>query len=438
MTTETSSTTPGRIDQRWLILIPVAILMYLVAFIDRTNISFVLPFMGHDLNLTQTDKGFLSGIFFVGYLVLQVPAAVLAQRWSAKYTIFILMLFWGAMAILCGFVATKHQLFAARFGLGIFEGGVQPAMLVLLARWFAQRERARANGFWLVCLPLSAIIASPLTGLLLTYVDWRVVLIIEGIPPIVCAIIWLIVIAENPRKARWMPADAADRVGAELAAEEAAKQQTASARYRDVLRDPTVWGLIVFWFLYNSGFYGFTLWLPTVVAGISHGSSERVGWLTAIPYVVALAGMSTISVIADRIGSRRWVIVVPVLISAVGLYAGQFLGSQVLQFVVLCIVAATLYIHGPFLAVPTMLLRVEVFALALGLINGIGNLGGFVGPYVFGALMDETKSTSAGFLAISAAFILASAVLLMVVPKTSHSHLAGTGTAANAPAKATR
>lgn len=438
MTTETSNNTSGRMDQRWLILLPVAILMYLVAFIDRTNISFVLPFMGHDLNLTQTDKGFLSGIFFVGYLVLQVPAAVLAQRWSAKYTIFILMLLWGAMAILCGFVATKEQLFVARFALGVFEGGVQPAMLILLAGWFAQRERARANGFWLVCLPLSSIIASPLTGLLLAHVDWRVVLIIEGIPPIVCAIIWLAVVAENPRKARWMPADSAERVSAELAAEEAAKQQKEHARYRDVLRDPKLWGLIAFWFLYNSGFYGFTLWLPTVVAGMSHGSSELVGWLTAIPYLAALVGMSAISVIADRIGSRRWVIVVPVLISAAGLLIGQFVGTQVVQFVLLCVVAATLYIHGPFLAVPTMLLRVEVFALALGLINGIGNLGGFVGPYLFGALMDTTKSTSAGFLAIAAAFILASAILLTVIPKTGRSHLAGLKATADAPTKVTR
>jgi sugar phosphate permease len=414
------SNNPGRVDRRWLILIPVASLMYLVAYVDRTNISFILPFIGHDLHLTGADKGSLSGIFFVGYLVLQVPAAVLARRWSAKNTILVLMVLWGATAVLSGLVQTKEELFAARFALGVFEGGVQPATLVLLAAWFSQRQRARANGLWLVCLPLSALIASPLTGILLAHVDWRTVLVIEGLPPFVCAAIWLLLISDNPRLARWMPADAARRVIAELASDEARPKAVPSARYRDVLRNPKVWGLIAFWFLFNSGFYGFTLWLPTVVSGLSRGSSVLVGWLTAIPYLLALAGMIIIAVIADRTGSRRWVIVVPVLISAAGLLAGQFVGNPALRFVILCVVAGTLYIHGPFLAVPAVLLRVEVLALGFGVINGIGNLGGFVGPYVFGALLDSTHSTKIGFFAIAGVFVLASAVLLVVVPRTRH------------------
>lgn len=419
------SNSAGGVDRRWLILIPVASLMYLVAYIDRTNISFILPFMGHDLNLSGADKGFLSGIFFVGYLVLQVPAAILAQRWSAKKTIFVLMLLWGAMAVVSGFVQTKDQLFIARFALGVFEGGVQPAALVLLAAWFSQRQRARANGLWLACLPISAIIASPVTGMLLTNTDWRTVLIIEGLPPFVCAIAWIFLVSDKPNGARWMPAEAARSVAAELAADEAGPKGVASVRYRDVLRNPKVWGLVAFWFLFNSGFYGFTLWLPTVVKGLSHGSSSLVGWLTAIPYLLALIGMITIAVIADRIGSRRWVIVVPVLISAAGLLAGQFVGSQALQFVILCIVAATLYIHGPFLAAPAVLLRVEVLALGLGLINGIGNLGGFLGPYAFGWLLDVTSSTKAGFFGIAGALVLASIVLLVVVPRTRPGSLTG-------------
>lgn len=408
----------GEVDRRWLILIPVASLMYLVAYIDRTNISFLLPAMGRDLGLSGADKGLVSGIFFVGYLVLQVPAAILAQRWSAKKTIFWLMLLWGAAAVASGFVQNRDQLFIARFVLGVFEGGVQPAALVLLAAWFSQRQRARANGLWLACLPLSALIAAPVTGMLLTHVDWRAVLIIEGLPPFVCAIAWVFLVFDKPSGAWWMPAGAARRVADELSDDEAGPKGVVSVRYRDVVRNGRVWGLIAFWFLYNSAFYGFTLWLPTVVESLSHGSPERVGWLTAIPYLLALIGMIIIAAIADKLGSRRWAIAVPVLISAAGLLAGQFAGSPALQFIILCIVAATLYIHGPFLAAPAVLLRVEVLALGFGLINGIGNIGGFIGPYAFGWLLDATGSTKIGFLGIAGALVLASIVLLIVVPKT--------------------
>lgn len=405
------------LDRRWLVLIPVASIMYMMAFLDRTNISFVLPFMGDDLGLSETDRGLVNGIFFIGYLILQVPAAILAQRWSPKYTVLILMVLWGFAAIACGFVDTKEQLLVARFILGVFEGGVQPATLVLLAFWFSQGERARANGFWLLCLPLSSLIASPLTGWLLEHFDWRTVLIIEGIPPLVWAVVWFFVVQDAPKRARWVPRSEAAKVEAALAADEAAKESFGPARYRDVFRTGKVWALAGFWLLFNLAFYGFTLWLPAVVTELSGGSAGVVGWLTAIPYFLAVIGMIVISTLSDRLGSRRWAIALPVFICAGGLFVGQFVSAPVVQFLLLCVVAFALYIHGPFLALPSDLLPASLLGLALGVINGIGNLGGFFGPYLVGAITDATGSRTAGFGLLSAAFVGAAIIVLLIAPK---------------------
>lgn len=417
MSTVTNATkTVGR---RWLILIPVASVMYLLAFFDRTNLSFVLPYMGEDLGLSNTDKGLVSGIFFIGYLILQVPAALLAQRWSAKYTIMILMVFWGLAAIWTGLVHSTTELFVARFVLGLFEGGVQPATLVLLSKWFPQHEKARASGFWLLCIPFAAIIAAPITGTLLGVVHWRTVLVIEGLPPLVWAVVWFFLIAERPGKARWLPAAERTSIEQALVEDEARKKDTipGSVRYRDVIRNPKVIGLVLAWFFYNAGFYGFTLWLPQVIKDLTGGSPEFVGFVTAIPYVLGLVFMIIISVRTDRHGSRRFTVFVPLAMSAAALFLGQFAGATVLQFALLCVVAGGLYVHGAFFALPPLLLRTEILAVGLGLIGGLGNLGGFVGPYVVGWLIDATGTTAAGFGLMALSLLLAGLFMARVTPR---------------------
>jgi sugar phosphate permease len=404
------------VDKRWVLLIPVATVMYMLAFVDRTNISFVLPFMKSDLHLSAADEGFASGIFFVGYLVFQVPGAVLAQHWSAKRTVLLLMILWGVSAAACGLVDSKDQMYAVRFIMGVFEGGVQPATLVLLAKWFPLRERARANGFWLACLPLSAVIAAPMTGWLLEMFSWRMVFIVEGVLPIAWAIAWFFVVSDSPRQARWMDSGAAGQVETQLALDEQSKANTGSARYRDIFRNKKVWGLIAFWFLYNLAFNGFTLWLPTMIKTLNGGSAETIGWLTAIPYLLAFGGMIAISAISGRLTSPRRVIAAALTVSACALMIGQLIGNPVIQFVLLCLAAATFYIHGPFWALPATLLRAEVFAVVLGSVNGLGNLGGFFGPYAVGDLIDSTGSTVAGFALVAAAILASALIILKLVP----------------------
>ena len=157
--------------KRWTYVIPVAVVMYMLAFLDRSNVSVILPYMDGDLSLSAADEGMVTGIFFLGYVFLQIPGAILAQRWSARKTVMILMIAWGVAAMACGLVQTKEQFYVARFVLGLFEGGVWPAVLILLASWFPLRERARANALWMACLPISSIIMAPLSGLMLDHTD---------------------------------------------------------------------------------------------------------------------------------------------------------------------------------------------------------------------------------------------------------------------------
>ncbi len=412
------------IGRRWLFFIPVASIMYMLAFLDRTNLSFILPYIGQDLHLTNSTKGMASGIFFLGYLLLQVPAALMAERWSAKKTIFILMILWGLAAIWTGLVQSTTELMAARFVLGVFEGGVQPATLVLLIKWFPQREKARANGFWLLCIPISAILAAPLTGFLLEHFSWRTVLILEGFPPIIWAVVWYIMVADTPEKAWWMKPAERQYIVTQLALDEEKKQSTTgqdSARYRDVFRNPKVLTLIFAWFLYCAGFYGFTMWLPQVIANISQATPGIVGVLTAIPYLIGLVGMAVIAVRTDKHGLNKTSAALPLTIAAIALLIGQFFPSAVIQFIFLCIVAAGLYIHGAFFALPPLILRTDILALSLGLIGGIGNLGGFVGPYVVGWLIDLTGTPLAGFAIMAAALFVCGLALASVTPKASTS-----------------
>jgi sugar phosphate permease len=387
--------------------------MYMLAYIDRNNISLILPYMDGDLTLSNSDKGLVSGIFFIGYIFLQIPAAVLAQRWSARKTVLILMVAWGLAAMACGLVQTKEQFYVARFVLGFFEGGVWPAVLILLASWFPIRERARANALWMTCLPISSIIMAPLTGWMIDTMHWRTVLVIQGIPPLIWALVWWFAVADKPKEARWISTAESDHLVKELAADEAGKPVTGNGSYLQAVKQRSVLVLIGAYLFLVTGFYGYSLWLPSVIKDLTNdGSATEVGFLTAIPFLCALIAMVVNASWSDRTGKRRIAVTVPLLLAVVGLLLGQFVSNPVGQMALLCLVAVGVYgPYGPFWALPGELLRFEVVAVAMGLINAIGNLGGFAGPYLVGWLTDSTGSSMTGFATL--AVFLAIAVLLV-------------------------
>jgi sugar phosphate permease len=396
--------------------------MYLLAFVDRNNVAIILPFIGKELPLSGSAKGLAGGIFFVGYMLLQIPAAILAAKWSARKTVLALMVLWGLAAMACGLVHTEGQLYVARFVLGVFEGGVWPAVLILLASWFPMKERARANALWMACLPVSSIVMAPISGWMLDHMSWRTVFVAQGIPPLIWAIVWWFAVADHPAQARWVSPAERDHVESALRADQAAMPTTARSSYVDTLRNRQVQLLVAVYFFIVTGFYGVTLWLPSVIKTITNdGSATEVGLLTAIPYVCALVAMLVNAARSDRTGDRRAAVVVPAIAGALALLAGTMVHSGVWQMVLLCVVASGVYApYGPFWAIPAQVLRFEVIAVAMGLINAIGNLGGFVGPYLVGWLNDGTGSTSAGFIMLAVSLLIGSLITLMLPKPTEH------------------
>jgi sugar phosphate permease len=345
-------------------------------------------------------------------LILQIPGGILASKWSAKKFVFILMILWGAASTACGFVQTEGQLKLVRFLLGVVEGGVWPAVLILLASWFTSKERARANAVWMACLPVSAMLMAPLSGILLSYFDWRMVFIIEGLPPIIWAFVWLWIIKDRPQEAKWMDERERKQLITELTEEQ--KNVVQSDGYMAAFKTPTVWGLVAMYFFWMSGFYGYTLWVPSVVSSFTKDAT-LMGWLTAIPFTCALIGMFVNSYWSDRRMNRIQHVVVPLVIASVSIILGQFVESPFWQMVLLCITAIGVYApYGPLWAIPTAVIPATVVGVAMGLQNAIGNLGGYFGPKYVGVLKDMTGNFHVGFFILAASLLVAAGITLLL------------------------
>jgi len=393
---------------RWTRLIPVAIIVYVISFMDRTNIGFAFDGMGKDLHLNSAAKGLAGGIFFIGYLVLQIPGGHLAERWSAKKFVGIMVLIWGVFAAASGLVQNFTELLVVRFLLGVAEGGIWPAILVLISHWFPARERARAYGFWMMNIAISSIITAPLSGWILTWGDWRTLFFVEGaFPFLIAAPLWWWLVADRPSTASWVSRDEREYIETSLERERA--DAPAFAGYRSVLRSSVVWRLVAVYFFIQVGFYGLNLWLPHLVKTTVGGSYLVVGAVTAIPYLFAIAGLWFNARSADRTGRYSVHVLASLALGAIALVLSVVFGSIAALSIVLISVAmmGALAYDGPFWASSSRAVPVALAGGAMGLINALGNLGGFAGPYLGGYLQDVSGGSF-----LSTAVVLAAALLI--------------------------
>ena len=409
-------------NRRWLRIIPVAFIMYTIAFVDRTNISLALPDIARDLHMNPTQEGNAFGVFFVGYMVLQIPGGYLAERWSAKRFVSTLLVVWGFCAILCGLVQTDVEFWVARFLLGVAEGGVWPATLVLLAHWFPRPERARANAYWMLCLPAAVVISSPISGWILGRWGWRAMIISEGALPFLWLIIWTYYIADHPREARWISPEERGYLEDTLQRESAQLDtQPQETILRTFLR-PEVLFLVLIYFLMNCGNYGYQAWLPSAIEKSARGlSSFEVGVLYAIPYGVTMVGMVLNSQHSDRRHERRGHLAFALAWGGVFLIAGVLAShvSAALSFLLIALVGAGSYGgHGPFWAIPTETLPRKVAGSAMGLINAVGNLGGYFGPLAVGFLNKETGRFDYGFGLLGIGLVAGGVLSALFLPRT--------------------
>lgn len=405
------------IERRWQHIIPVAFIMYTIAFVDRTNISLALPNISHDLNMNPAQAGSAAGIFFWGYLLLQIPGGYLAEHWSAKRFISILLVCWGLAAMLCGLVRTWEQFWFMRLLLGVAEGGVWPATLVLLAHWFPRAERARANAYWMLCLPTAVVISSPVSGWILGRWGWRVMLISEGVIPFVWLVIWLLFIEDLPHQAKWISAEERDFLATTLEKESAELELAKPEPFLKLLLRPQVLLLVLIYFLLNSGNYGYLFWLPSALHSEKRLSDLAVGILFAIPFIVTGIGMVLVSRHSDSHHERKGHVAKALAWGGVFMLATVLLSphSFVLSFLTITVVGAGSFgALGPFWAIPSETLPRSVSGSAMGLINALGNLGGWFGPVIVGYLNKKTGNFESGFAALGVGFLLGALLCVLV------------------------
>jgi MFS family permease len=409
--------------ERWLRIIPVALIMYTISYVDRTNVSLALDptisTMMKDLFMDDKMKGHAAGIFFFGYVLLQIPGGYLASHWSAKKLVAILLVMWGVAAIGCGMVSTFAQFEAMRFLLGVAESGVFPATLVLLANWFPRAERARANAYWTLCQPLAVGISAPLTGWMIGAWGWKNMIVIEGALPFIWLPIWLYFISDHPRQAKWISPEERAYLEEKLKQEAAEVSPAKRTPIWEAFLRPATFVMMGIYFLQNCAAYGCMTFLTEGLKSQGRKNTGlEFGILFAIPYVVTGFCMILNSWHSDKTRERRGHVAVPYMISGLCLI-GSVLVKQYsfwLSYALLCFAVPGPFTSlAPFWAIASETLPRNVMGAVMGLVNAIGNLGGFLGPFVVGALKKQTNGVVVPFSVLGVGLIVAAA-LCFVLP----------------------
>ena len=402
-------------------LMPFLFTLFVIAYLDRVNVGYAALQMKGDLSFTDAILGFGAGIFFWGYFLLEIPGSILVERWSARRWIARIMISWGIVAIIMGFVQTKNQFYALRFLLGLAEAGFFPGLIVYLSHWFRYEDRAKTIGLFMAALPVSNIIGSPVSGLLLNVNwlgmhGWRWLFIIEGIPAVIFGIITIFYLTDRPHEATWLPQDEREWLEHELAREHHAKRATHGLRILQALRHRQVVILALAYFFMVSSHYGFTFWLPSIIKKQSGVSNLHVTLISAIPYCVGLVAILLVGWSSDRTKERRWHTALSMIACSIGLLLSVILQDRfVLSLAMFCVAASGIYAYLPgFWTLPTSFLSGTAAAASIGLINSIGNLGGYAGPYVVGYLSTSTGSFFWGVLYLSLSALVAAGLVLSI------------------------
>ena len=405
-------------------ILPFLFLLYIICFLDRINISFAALTMNKELAITSQQFGLLSGIFFFGYFLFEVPSNLLLHRIGARIWIARILITWGFVAMLAGFVHNVHQLYGVRFLLGLAEAGYYPGVVLYLTYWFRQREQAHAIALVLVGVPLASVLGAPVSGLILDHVhwlgvsSWRWLLILEGAPAVVCGVFTYFLLPTRPAEAKFLALDQKDWIIAELAREH---EETLGEHLISVAKTFThlrVLHLASIQFTFVIGTYSLSFWMPQVIKSLSsHYSNTMVGFLAVLPQLVGLAGMVLVSRSSDQRLERRYHAAIAALAGGIGWLLLGTTTSPVVSMLLLSLVAAGTYsIAGPFFSLPSEFLTGYAAASGIALINSFGNLGGLVGPYAIGAIQDKTGSLHGGLAFVGVSMIV-SAVLLWLLPR---------------------
>jgi ACS family tartrate transporter-like MFS transporter len=368
--------------------------------------------MTEDLGFSEAVFGFGSGIFFVGYLLLEVPGALIVQRWGARWWMARILITWGLCTGLIGMVHTPMQFYLARTLLGIAEGGFFPAIIVYLTQWFTKRDRARAMAGFLIASPAALVIGSPISAFILQLdwfgvPGWRWMFILEGVPAVLVGIITIFYMTDHPRKADWLSPEEQEWIASQL--EEEKQQKTAHLTIADALRHRSVLLLALASCFGNIGIFAFVLWLPTMIQRSSGLSTVLSTAYSALPFICALVLIPIIGRYSDRTGKRKLCVVAPLILAATFLSLSAIPNqSFTVVLALLCATGAFTYSWGiSFWVLPTLMLGEAAAAASIGFINIIGNLGSFFGPSIVGLLLSRGFSLTIVVFFLSSSFLVA-------------------------------
>jgi sugar phosphate permease len=405
--------------KRWAHILPNVFIVYTVSYLDRVNVGTALPAISTDLHLTPTQAGFVGGVFFWGYLVSFLAGGWLANRFGAKRVTLVCLIAWGFFAIAGGFTTNFHELVITRVLLGLAEGPIWSSVSALLSQWFLKTERGRAFGIWNISIPIGALIAGPLSGLVLSYSSWHTMLVIEGLPAWVWAFAWWRSIPDSPQSAAWLSTVERNALLNGLATEQA-EFDAALGRidWRGMIVHPGVWLLLVAKTFNNMVEYGFTLWLPTAIKDASSLPIGLVGLLSALPYLASALGIAAVGLSSDRLRERRLHGAIPLMVLAGLLFASAHLGSQPFPVLMLFFTLSGffLFMTLPLITVMYTAILPQTQAIAaIAFSGGIANLfGGFFGPMMVGWLKSVTGDFSLAF-SVLAVFGLVGGLLILAV-----------------------
>lgn len=400
------------------IILPLFIIS-VIAYIDRVNISYAALTMNKDLGFSAQVFGMGAGVFFVGYVLLEIPGAIIAEKFSPKKWLARIMISWGLVSSLMVFMTTEWEFYIIRFLLGAAEASLYPVMYAsCVPRWFAPNERAYALGVLLTSMQISAIIGAPLASTLLGVSlwglkGWQVLFVLEAIPAVAFGFVVIWWMADKPEEARWLTREEKKFLSERYAEEVAVKTAVKKYRVLDALRDREVLKLGLIYFLWITGFWGFNYWMPQVLKAASGWSNMAIGWLTIIPMTAALLAMVFLGYSSSKTGEKRWHGAIGLFIGSVGMGWGVFTQNAWLSF--FCLTLAAIGNFAPFgvwWSYPTTFLSGTAAAGAIGLINSCGNIGGFLGPYITGFIKESTGSFNGAWLYLAVSLLLAGLMVL--------------------------
>ena len=399
-------------------IIPFLILAYFLAYLDRVNLGFAALTMNAELKFSATVFAWGAGIFFIGYFLFEVPSNIILHKVGASRWIARIMVTWGIISALMALVGGTTSFYALRFLLGVAEAGFFPGIILYLTYWYPSKYRARILAAFAIAVPVSTVIGAPVSGYLLGFdgvgglKGWQWLFILEGIPSILLGIVTWFYLTDRPAAATWLTGEQKQWLASRLASEEATRDGAHAMSLGQALSSPKVLILSLVYFGFVAALYGMQFWLPQIVKAFGLTNVET-GFVTAIPYLFGSIAMVLWGRHSDQTQERTWHVALPLLLTAVALAASGYLTNPVMTMVALTIAAIGVFCtFALFWTLPTAFLSGTAAAGAIALINSIGNLAGFGGPYLVGWVKESTGSTTWGLLVLAVLPLIAAFLVL--------------------------